>query len=329
MAETLDIDGLQRLLWSFASHRVLTVAGRTGVLRALAAGPRTPEQVARELGLEPGATVKVVRALHALGVLEARGRRFAVVPNLAGYFRPGEQDLVPFMEHSHRMYSSWGEHLEEWLRGRGWPHGGRTPEEVRVFGEAMRSMGQHVAGRVAHALDLGGVRRVLDVGGGLGHYASAFCAASPELTAVVLDRPEVAALGRENLAGTGLESRVAFVAGDYLGEDDWGAGYDLVLLANVLHQESASRAAEMVRRAARALAPGGRVAVVDFRIDDRRREHLLGTLFAINMRDFGDTWTEPDLRGWMQAARLDHLECVDIGPDRWLLTGRASRLRQP
>jgi ubiquinone/menaquinone biosynthesis C-methylase UbiE len=182
---------------------------------------------------------------------------------------------------------------------------------------------------VSHALDLAGVATMLDVGGGLGHYARALCDAAPSLRAVVLDRPEVVALGRAEVAGTALEDRLAFVAGDYLEDEAWGEGFDLVLLANVLHQESAGRAAMMVQRAARALAPGGRVAIVDFRIDDHRREHLLGTLFAINMREFGDTWTEPDLRGWLQAASLDDLHRTDIGPDRWLLTGRASRLRRP
>lgn len=329
MAEPLDVDGLQRLLWSFASHRVLTVAARTGLLRVLAEGPRTPDEAARELGLDAAATAKVVRALNALGVLEPAGLRFAVVPSLAPCFRPGEHDLVAFMEHSHCLYTSWGEHLEGWLRGEGWRHASRTPDDARAFGEAMRSMAGHVAGRVAHALDLTGVVTVLDVGGGLGQYARALCAAAPALRAVVLDRPEVAAMGREEVAGTALEDRLTFVGGDYHEDDHWGDGYDLVLLANVLHQETATRAAEMVRRATRALAPGGRVAIVDFRIDDRRREHLLGTLFAINMRDFGDTWTEPDLRGWMQAAGLDHVTRTDLGPDRWLLTARASRLRRP
>ena len=32
--ETIDLDQLQRLLWSFAGQRVITVAGRTGILAA-------------------------------------------------------------------------------------------------------------------------------------------------------------------------------------------------------------------------------------------------------------------------------------------------------
>jgi hypothetical protein len=71
------------------------------------------------------------------------------------------------------------------------------------------------------------------------------------------------------------------------------------------------------------LAPGGRVAVVDFRIDEHRREHVMGCLFAINMRSFGDTHTEPDIRGWLEGAGLGTVDRIDLDGDRWLIVGRA------
>lgn len=326
MSQPLDLDELQRLLWSFATHRVITTAGRVGLLRSLAAAAATPQAVATELGLDPDATAKMIRALHALGLLVHDGPRYQVVPRLIPVLTPGDDDLTPFLEHSHRMYTSWGEHLEPWLRGGEWPRGQTDPDGVRIFGEAMRAMGRQVARRVASALDLEDCQRMLDVGGSFGHYAKAMCDEAPDLTAVVLDRPEVADMARQENRGTPLESRIEFVGGDYH-ETDFGEDFDLVLLANVLHQESARDAARMVRRGAEALAPGGQLVVLDFQIDDHRHNHVLGALFAINMRDFGDTWTEPDIRGWMQAAGLGHIERTDVGPDRWILCGRASRLR--
>jgi hypothetical protein len=44
---------LQRPLWGFASHRVITVAGRTGILRLLAEGSCTTVEIASELDLDP------------------------------------------------------------------------------------------------------------------------------------------------------------------------------------------------------------------------------------------------------------------------------------
>jgi len=319
--DEMDLDQFQRLLWGFAGHRVITVAGRTGILRLLAERDSTSDEIASALDLDGLATGKVVRALAALGIAEAEGERYRAVAGLREHFLPGDRDVVPFLEHSHAMYERWGETLEPWLRGRDWPVAERTPEEIRRFGAAMRAMGAQMARRVADVLDLEGVEHILDVGGGWGQFAQAICRVKPGLRATVLDRAEVVERAHTELAGTDFEERLRFLPGDYLATE-FGAGYDLVLLANILHQETADRAQELVRRAAAALAPGGRVTVVDFAIDDQQRKHLLGVLFAINMRSFGDTWTESDIRGWMDDAGLDRCERINLGPDRWIITGR-------
>jgi len=317
----IDLDGLQRLLWNFAGQRIVTVAGRAGILGLLAGRPADPDEVAEELALDPLATGKVVRALCAQGLLETEGERFRLVESLRPFFAPGPDDFSAFLDHSHSMYERWGENLEPWLRGEGWSTAPRTPEATARFGAAMAAMGSRIARRVAGTLDLEGVRSVLDVGGGWGQYSKALCEVSPELHATVLDIPQVAEAAPDSLLGTGLEDRISWIGGDYL-ETAFGDGFDLILLANILHQELAPGAAEIIRRATAATAPGGRVAVVDFAIDDAKREHPFGTLFAVNMRSFGDTWSEPELRAWMEDAGLLEVQRADIGPDRWLISGR-------
>jgi ubiquinone/menaquinone biosynthesis C-methylase UbiE len=317
----MNLDEFQRLLWSFASHRVITVAGRTGILRLLAEESRTTDQIAAELDLDPLATGKVVRALSALGIAEADGEHYRAVEGLSDHFLPGDRDVVPFLEHSHAMFERWGTTLEPWLRGNEWPVAERTPEETRRFGAAMRAMGGQTARRVAEAMDLEGVNRMLDVGGGWGQFAQAMCRVKPGLRATVLDQPEVVERARAELEGSEFRNSIGFLSGDYFATD-YGTGYDLVLIANVLHQETSDRACELVRRGAEALIPGGRLAVVDFAIDDQQHEHLLGALFAINMRSFGDTWTEPDIRSWMEESGLVDIERIDVGPDRWIISGK-------
>jgi SAM-dependent methyltransferase len=317
----MSLDDLQHLLWEFARHRIVTVAARTGILTRLAECPATPTGVARELGLDGLATAKVIRALAAIGLLEAQAETYAVTESLAPLLRSGPHEITPFLEHSHSMYDSWGENLEQWLRGEPWGTQPRDPEQVRRFGTAMRAMGSQIAQRVARHLPMDGATRMLDVGGGFGQYSAALCSLHPELRSTVIDVPAVVDLARVELVESGLDGRIEFVAGDYH-TAEVGGGYDLALLANILHQETAPRAAALVRRAAAALEPGGRVAVVDFQIDDAQRAHPFGTLFAVNMRSFGDTHTEPAIRGWMEAAGLTDIHRIDLDPDRWLIVGR-------
>ncbi len=191
----------------------------------------------------------------------------------------------------------------------------------------MQAMGTHVARQLAGLLDPGDARRLLDLGGGFGHYAQALLRRAPGLRAVVLDRAETVELARAELASgpdAPLASRLEFVAGDYL-ESELGGPYDLVLEANILHQEDPARAARLVARGAAALAPGGRLAIVDFSIDPEQRGEVLGALFAINMRSHGDTYPEPVIRGWLEAAGLGAIERHDLSSFRWLIVGHRPR----
>jgi len=315
-------DDLQELLWSFAAHRVLTAAGRTGVLEALAAEPLHADELAGRLGLEPAATAKVVRALEALGLVTREAGGCRVAPGLREVFAPGEGSLVPFLDHSHDLYLRWGENLEGWIRGEPWTTKVRDADGVRRFAAAMRAMAGCWIPAAVRLLEPGSARRLLDVGGGSGALARACCEASPDLEAVVFDTGETCEVGIAETAATPLAKRVSFVAGDYIA-DDLGSGFDLVLLANVLHQETAERAETLVRRCARALAPGGRLAVIDFSIDPGGSP--VGALFAINMRSFGDTHDEATIRGWLQGAGLEAPARLDPGPQRWIIMARRPR----
>ncbi len=319
MAE-MTVEDLQDLLWTFAQHRVLTVSGRTGILRRLAESAATPDQVAGDLELDPHATGKLVRALHAMGLLTADGDSYRVVDGLVPHFTKGPNDITPFFEHSHDMYEGWGQNLEPWLHGKPWQSAAGHPDGARRFGAAMRAIGAEMARRTASAIDTSGVTSMLDVGGGFGQYSMALCLEAPQIHATVLDTPAVTELARVELENSPFQERISFLGGDYL-TTDYGTGYDLVLIANVLHQESPARAAEMVCRSAASVSPGGRVAVVDFRIDDEQRENVFGTLFAINMRSFGDTYTEPMIRGWMTEGGLDDITRTDLNRHKWLIVG--------
>ncbi len=312
-------DTLQERLWSFAEHRVITVAGKTGILAELANGPVAIESMAQKLGLAAMPTGKIVRALTALGLAEPAGEEYSLVSGLREIFTPGPRDFTPFLEHSHFMYDRWGQSLEPWLRGEKWETQKRDPAGIRRFDKAMKAMGGQIARRAADLMDLTRVEKMLDVGGGTGTYAIEFAKRAPNLKAVVLDMPEVADHGRELIGSTDMNDRVEFTGGDYMDQSCYGEGHDLVLLANVLHQETVERASTLVRLGAGALSPGGMLAVIDFSIDEERRENILGTLFAINMRSFGDTYPESVIHGWFSDAGLGDHGRIDIDSNRWIL----------
>jgi precorrin-6B methylase 2 len=159
---------------------------------------------------------------------------------------------------------------------------------------------------VVGQIDLSGVSRILDVGGGSGAYAMAFVRAKAGISATVFDLPDVLPLTRTYVEREGLSQNVRTVPGDYL-KDTLGKDFDLVFLSAIIHSNSPSENAELILKCAQALRPGGRVVVQDFIMDEERLTPSHGTIFALNMlvgTDSGDTYTEAEVSGWMTAAGL-------------------------
>jgi predicted O-methyltransferase YrrM len=191
--------------------------------------------------------------------------------------------------------------------------------DTEAFIEAMHRRGKAQAEEAARLLQpflpADASPRVLDVGGGSGVFAMALCRAVPGLTAVVLDQPRVAPLARRYVRDAGLEERVAVREGDLTADslaDDAG-GFHCVLVSAIVHMLGPDEIRDLLVRCARACAPGGVVAVKDFLMEPERTSPAFGAVFALNMlvnTPRGDTYTETELRRWLEEAGLDHAERV-------------------
>jgi hypothetical protein len=321
-------DRLQQLTWGFAPLPVLRSAAETGLLAWLA--EREPDreasgpEAADALDLHPGATTKVLRALAGMDLLEGDGERFRMREGARPLFRPGSDlDHTAALSHIFGLSRAWAEHLTGWLQSGDWPRPERSDRDVADFVRAMRALAHGMAGRLSDVLDLSDARDLVDVGGALGTFSLELCRVHPELRATVLDRPDVVELTQDEIARYGLTDRVGTQAGDYLQSPLPEA--DVVLLANVTHQESRADAAAMVRRAAEALRPGGQVVVLDFTLERDRSHPLTGALFAINMRLFGDTYAEADFRVWLADAGLEEITRHDLSDLKLVITARKPR----
>jgi SAM-dependent methyltransferase len=167
-------------------------------------------------------------------------------------------------------------------------------------------------------------RSLLDLGGGAGTYSRAWLEAHAAGRATLVDFSEVVGLARQHLAGFG--DRAAFVASE-IRAAMLGEGYDVALLANVLHLHGESSGAALIDVAAKALAPGGVVVVKDLRMDEDRRGPIEGLLFALNMAVYtgaGDVYAGSQVRSWMAAAGLVDLEerRLDVAHDAVVIIGR-------
>jgi O-methyltransferase domain len=138
---------------------------------------------------------------------------------------------------------------------------------------------------------------LLDLGGGLGAFTAAFLDAHAGQAATLVDRPSVCALAR-------LGDRVRLCPGD-LFDAPLGSDFGTVLLANLLHLYPPDACRALLARAASALAPEGRLVVVDLAIEDDRSGPPAAVYFALNMALYTEGGTVhgiPQLTSWVQEA---------------------------
>ena len=132
---------------------------------------------------------------------------------------------------------------------------------------------------LAKVLQLDGVERMLDVGGGAGTNAIAFCREYPGLKATVFDLPSTLQVTERSIKEAGLEDRIAVMPGNF-NTDSLGGRYDLVLLSDVLHYQDAQANAALVRKAFAHLTDAGRLVIKDRFLDPDRTSPAWTTAFC-------------------------------------------------
>jgi len=139
---------------------------------------------------------------------------------------------------------------------------------------------------------------------------------NPRTEVVALDWSNVLAVARENAEVAGVTARFRTLPGSAF-EVDWGTGYDLVLLPNFLHHFDEPTCVTILRRAHAALAPGGRVVIVEFVPDDDRHGPADAVSFSLVMlatTAAGDAYTFAEFRRMLAAAGFQDATLVDLVP---------------
>jgi ubiquinone/menaquinone biosynthesis C-methylase UbiE len=323
----LSPEAILEMASAFQRSRVLLTACELDLFTVLGEARRSSAEVARALGTDERATDRLMNALCAIGLLQKSEGRFSNTPPAARFLVRGGPDFLANLGHIAHLWDTWSTLTQAVREGRSVqarPVKAHGAEWFRAFIAAMHWRATRHAPQVVASLDLGGVSRVLDVGGGSGAYAMAFARARGDIHAVVFDLPAVVPLAEEYIRHGGLADRVKTVAGDFEA-DPLGGAFDLAFLSAILHGNSAAQNRALLRKAAEALNPRGQLVVQDFIMAEDRTTPAFGALFALNMlvgTEAGDTYTESLVRGWMEEAGLGHVVRQDTAFGASLMIGR-------
>lgn len=287
-------------------------ADELGVFAALADGPATPDELARACGADPDRLLALLGGNVAAGTLEVTGGRFSLSPIAAELLDPGNPGyLGALLRHSPGPLENWA-HLAATVQGSppprdvGQDDGAFLAELVAATAPVQLGVARAALGDLPGG-PLPAGARVVELGAGAAPWSRAVLAGDPGATAVVNDLPGVLAVAERALDGDGVADRVTFLPGSYWEVDLAAGGFDLAVLAHVCRAEGDEGAAALVRRAAAALAPGGRLVLAEYLLHDDlsgpAQAQLLGVTMAASTAR-GATFTHRQARAWLEGAGL-------------------------
>jgi ubiquinone/menaquinone biosynthesis C-methylase UbiE len=323
---------LLELAWSFAGPLIIETSLRLGVFEALKNGSRTVEEVARATGASPRGVRVLADALVGLQLIDRRGARYRLTEDSAEML---VRDARRFRGDFFRYLSD--EVVPCWLRLTDTVRTGIPARRVnteaggtrffREFVESLFALRIDAARVLASTLQVERMRgpvSVLDVGAGSAVWSIALAQRSSNVRVTAVDWKGLLPVARRMTQREGVADRYRFVPGD-IAAAKFGSGHQIAVLGHILHSEGGMRSKRLLRKVHRALAPGGRVAIAEFLIDDSRRGPLVSLAFAVNMllyTDAGSAFTFREIASWLREAGFTGVRKVQAPAPSPLIVAR-------
>ncbi len=324
---------LMNVVRGFRPAKILMVATDLKIFNHLEK-PISAADLAVRVQADSRALEILLNALAALGLLRKEGELFQNGELTSKYLVRGKDEYRgAIVRHMHHTWWGWSDLEETVKRGHAdmaaterWLDRVPDPEAewVRDFIWGMHAIARDLAPQVVPLVDLTGVTRLLDLGGGPATYAIAFAQANPTLRATVFDLPRPIEIARENIARHGLTHRIDTHVGNFL-TDDIGSGYDFIWISQILHSHTEEQCRLIIDKSAQALNPGGQMVIQDFFLNDDRISPLEAALFSVHMLAVtpgGRAYTHREAAAMMVAAGLNPPEHKITSPQTSILIGR-------
>jgi ubiquinone/menaquinone biosynthesis C-methylase UbiE len=277
----------------------------------------TAAEIAQLLRADNQAIELLLNALVAIGLLTKHDEKYANTPEAQDYLVPASPKYAGhLLLLQDAEWENWGR-LESAVRT------GVSPVKDHLFRSdprlaenvlmVLHRVGLQHAPTLARQINLGTARTLLDLGGGAGTYAMAFCREYSSLTATIFDLPETLATTTRLVKEAGLDGRITLRGGDFH-HDVLGGPYDVVIMSDILHYQDAQANAALVHKVGQVLVSGGRLVIKDRFLDETGTSPAWTAVFALHLlvnTEKGRCYTLSEAAGWLKDAGFRHIQELD------------------
>jgi SAM-dependent methyltransferase len=284
----------RQLLMGFRGTHLLFVAAELGVADVLQHGPLAVDEIAARLAARRDPLRRVLRALAQLGVLtEASDGWFSLTPvgDCLRTDRPESlRPLARFWGHE-MMQRAWGALLHTIMTGEtafdhalgmsAFTYLQSHPDAAAIYHDGMAKIQLSETNAVIDAYEFPPSGTIVDVGGGNGSLLAAVLQTVPATDGVVFDLPNAQSDVEATIRRAGLSDRIRFEPGDFFTEVT--ADGDCYLLRQIIHDWDDDDAVAILRSCRRAIAPAGRLLIVELILPPEGADSLEAVMIDVTM----------------------------------------------
>lgn len=302
---------------NYASEVLVAAVSHFHFFERIESEPLRPDQIPASFGLTQRASVVLLTALRALGLvtLSTEGRlelpepvRQHLLPNgpyyIGDYFSlasqsPGVLALVDGLRNSRPANRTSHGPGAAFIYRDGMESAMDVEQSARSLTLALTGRARNVAPYLARLLQFSPDDVLLDVGAGSGLYSIALLQANPGLQVIALDRPEVLKVVEEFAVSARVRDRLHLLPGNMF--DVTLPTVDAVLLSNVLHDWDIPECRLLVNRCATALKPNGRLLIHDAFLSDDLSGPVGTALYSIALFTLteGRAYSRAEVASWL------------------------------
>jgi demethylspheroidene O-methyltransferase len=278
------------LVAGFCHSQVLYALVSLGIPDKLLAQELSLTALAHQAGMPQDRMAVLLSAGVALGLLkQRRSGHYALA--MRGAALAGVPGLAGMIAHHDVLYRDLADPVA-FFRGEVeteladfWPYvfgagAAKDPAAAAQYSHLMADSQGLVAADTLAAVDLRGIRCLMDVGGGTGAFLAAVGAAYPQLQMRLFDLPAVVPAASDRFAAAGMTDRVTILPGSFR-DDPLPMGADMISLIRVLYDHADDTVAELLAAAYAALPKGGRILVSEPMTGGDRPQRAGDAYFAL------------------------------------------------
>jgi hypothetical protein len=263
---------LQLMNGAYVAGAVSCLA-QLGIPDLIEAASKSAEELARQIGANPPALYRLMRATASVGVLsEGPDGRFSQTPMSKVLRRDATPSLWAFAIMGGREWHGrgwshledcvrtgkqaidqiYGTHIFEFLK--------QHPEEGQIFNDAMTELSMIDSPAVAEAYNFEGFRSIVDVGGGHGLLLATILEKNRHLSGTLYEVPHVVE-GAKNGPLKTVMDRCTLASGDMFASVP--AGADAYIMKHIIHDWPDERCIQILKACRKGVNSGGKLLVVD------------------------------------------------------------------